>query len=596
MSIDDKSNDVTQINSTGNATEASGASETFPDVPAQTGQAIPEIFGRYQLERELGRGGMGTVYLAADPVLDRKVALKVMTLEGIEATARFMREVRSSAKLRHPNIVQIYEVGAQDKFHYFTMEFIDGSGLDEFIDEKKLSPKRIAEIICDIASALHDAHEQGIIHRDIKPGNILIDQQGKPYLTDFGLAKELTAPDRSLTMSGTVIGTPDYMSPEQARGDKDKVDVRSDVFSLGATMYYSLTGASPFTDSDLYQVLSRVINKDPLLPTKMSKNLHRDLETICMKCLEKEPARRYQTARELADDLKRFLEGESIQARRSGLITKLVKKARRNKPAAFAILGATVIIFAVVSYILVASVLSGRKIESYRQNAQSAFANKNYEDGVAWCNRLLEISPDDAEIQGLLKTYEKRRQMRDSARKMFETAKIGALGADEKIRIFKKALEIDPTFAEAWQEIGHTYHNDKKDYDRAFEAFSKAIELNPTLANSYYSRGWITSDVRNDKSGAIPDFKKVAELAPDSPIGYFSKGNMEMETGNFQATIADMTKAVELKSDYADAYYHRAFAYVKIDSYDQAITDYSKTIELKPDYAEAYAERGGIFE
>jgi len=276
------------------------------DAPAEAtavhdAQAIPEIFGRYRLERELGKGGMGTVYLAADPVLDRRVALKVMTMEGIEATARFMREVRSSAKLKHPNIVQIYEVGNQGKFHYFTMEFIDGCGLDELIDEKKLSPKRVAEIICDMALALHYAHQQGIIHRDIKPANILIDKQGKSYLTDFGLAKELTAPERSLTMSGTVIGTPDYMSPEQARGDRDKVDVRSDVFSLGTTMYYSLTGASPFKDSDLYQVLNRVINKDPLLPTKAAKNLHRDLETICMKCLEKEPARRYQTAGELAD-------------------------------------------------------------------------------------------------------------------------------------------------------------------------------------------------------------------------------------------------------------------------------------------------------
>ncbi|MEW6027817.1 MAG: serine/threonine-protein kinase, partial [Planctomycetota bacterium] len=301
-------------------------------------------FGRYRVLKKLGQGGMGTVYLAVDPVLDRQVALKVTPLEGIEATARFMREVRSAAKLKHPNIVQVYEVGTQGKFHYFTMEYIDGSSLEGFIDGNKLSPMRIAGIICDIASALHYAHGQGIIHRDIKPGNILIDSQGKPYLTDFGLAKELAMSGRSLTMSGTVLGTPDYMSPEQARGESGRIDARSDIFSLGATLYYCLTGLSPFKDSDLYQVLNRVINKEPVLPTKTIRNLHRDLETICMKCLEKEPSRRYQTAQELADDLKRFIEGETIKARRSGLITKLIKKARRNKPAAFAMLGAALIL------------------------------------------------------------------------------------------------------------------------------------------------------------------------------------------------------------------------------------------------------------
>ena len=581
-----------------NAGETLRMPDTSPAVSgpshSQNEPSIPEIFGRYQLEKELGQGGMGTVYLAADPVLDRRVALKVMTLEGIEATGRFMREVRASAKLKHPHIVQIYEVGTQGRFNYFTMEHIDGGSLDELIDAKKLSPKRIAEVICDIAAALHYAHRQGIIHRDIKPGNILIDKQGQTYLTDFGLAKELAGMDRSLTMSGTVIGTPDYMSPEQARGERDKVDARSDIFSLGATLYYSLTGASPFKDSDLYQVLNRVINKDPLLPTKTANNFHRDLETICMKCLEKEPARRYQTAGELADDLKRFLEGESIQARRAGLITKLIKKARRNKPAALVMLGATVVLLSLISYFMVSSILTGRKIETYRQNAYSSFKNKNYEEASVWYNKALTLLPDDTKMQELLKNCGQHKDKKESAKKVLKALEASGLTVDDKMRIANKALEIDPSCAEAYQEIGYIYLAEK-DYERAFETFSKAIEMNPAMVHSYYKRGYITADIRGDSSGAIPDFKKVVELAPDSYLGYYSKGYMELETGDFKATIADMTRAIEIRPDYADAYYHRGYGYLKEGEYKQAIADYTKTIELRPDLAGAYEERGTAY-
>ncbi|HLD36580.1 MAG TPA: serine/threonine-protein kinase, partial [Planctomycetota bacterium] len=180
-------------------------------------------FGKYQIEKKLGQGGMGAVYLAYDPSLERRVALKVMILKEEDAVQRFMVEAKASARLKHPNILPVYEIGTVGKYHYFTMEYIDGVPLSDLIQDKSksLNAKQIAGVIKDISSALSYAHSQGVLHRDIKPANIMIDKKGTPYLTDFGLAKEMSRIDRSLTISGTIVGTPDYMSPEQARGLKD---------------------------------------------------------------------------------------------------------------------------------------------------------------------------------------------------------------------------------------------------------------------------------------------------------------------------------------------------------------------------------------
>ncbi|MEW6026325.1 MAG: serine/threonine-protein kinase, partial [Planctomycetota bacterium] len=301
-------------------------------------------FGKYRILRKLGQGGMGAVYLVADPVLNRQIALKTLQLEDIDSTARFMREARSTAKLKHPNIVNVYEAGVVGKIYYLTMDYIDGVSLADLIKnaDATLTPKRIVQIIHDIALALDYAHNNGIIHRDIKPGNILVDKSGKVYLTDFGLAKELSGLDRSLTISGTAIGTPDYMSPEQAMGRKDEVDKRSDIFSLGATFYHALTGRAPFQGDDLYNVLNKVVNHDPPTPNSIVV-VHKDLETICLKCLDKDRARRYQSASELAGDLSHFMEGEPILARRISPVTRLWRKIRKNKIISISVAGTVLI-------------------------------------------------------------------------------------------------------------------------------------------------------------------------------------------------------------------------------------------------------------
>ncbi|MEK7309273.1 MAG: tetratricopeptide repeat protein [Planctomycetota bacterium] len=552
--------------------------------------SVSKEFGRYILERKLGEGGMGVVYLALDPALNRRVALKILSDKSPEAIQRFMREAESTAKLKHPHIIQVYEVGGISHNYYFTMEYVEGTSLDALISEKKLHPRRAAEIICDIASALHYAHTNNLIHRDIKPSNILIDSQGRTYLTDFGLAKETTGLERALTMSGTVLGTPEYMSPEQATGDKNRTDQRSDIFSLGATLYHSLTGQSPFKGDDLYQVLEAVMHKDPLPPKRLVPVLSRDIETICMKCLDKEPARRYQNAQELADDLKRFLNGEEILARPTGFITRIWRKSKRNRAASLAMAGAVVILIGVAIWMQIAK---ADRITDYRTKARKSFEIKRFEDTLTWSKQILELSPTDNEARRLLKESQLALNKRNEARKVLERSK-SIVDADEKIKMLAKALEIDPAFAEAWQEIGYTY-NRQNDYRNAHKAFSKAIAVDKALVNSYFARAHIAKVINKDYKGAAADFAKVLELDPESYMGYFAKGAIELHNGDYKQAIADFTRVIELKPDDVDAYDERAKAYLRRGQRGLALSDWNKAIEINPDFASAYYSRGDIY-
>jgi serine/threonine protein kinase len=304
-------------------------------------------FGKYYLEKKLGEGGMGAVYLARDSVLNRLVALKILLLKEPDAVERFLREARSIAKLNHPNIIDIYEVNALDLpdgkpgefYHYLTMEYIEGGSLEKYIEANRpacavsgtagrhnVNHSKIARIIYEAAQVLDYTHRNNIVHRDIKPSNILLDKEGKVYLSDFGLAKELIHFEKTLTISGTIVGTPEYMSPEQAQGDKDKMDTRSDIFSLGSTFYQGLTGWLPFRGDELYKILRDVVNKNSIPPRRLVRTIPRDLETICLKCMEKKPENRYQTAADLADDLKRYLENRPILVRPAGFFTKISGK------------------------------------------------------------------------------------------------------------------------------------------------------------------------------------------------------------------------------------------------------------------------------
>jgi hypothetical protein len=316
---------------------------TLPPDPAAPAPTIdrPSIPG-YEIIRELGRGGKGVVYQARQTKLGRVVALK-MILSGAHASpddlARFKTEAEASARLQHPNIVQIHEVGEHGGLPYFSLEFCGGGSLEKKLNGTPLPPREAAALVETLAGAMQAAHDKGVIHRDLKPANVLMTEDGTPKVTDFGLAKKLD--EAGQTGSSVIMGTPSYMAPEQAGYKPDaqarRIGPAADVYALGAILYECLTGRPPFKAATVLDTILQVVSDEPVPPTQLQSKTPRDLETVCLKCLRKDPARRYASAAALADDLARFLKGEPIRARPVGALERATKWARR-RPAAAALL------------------------------------------------------------------------------------------------------------------------------------------------------------------------------------------------------------------------------------------------------------------
>jgi outer membrane protein assembly factor BamB/tRNA A-37 threonylcarbamoyl transferase component Bud32 len=325
-----------------------------PAAPADSPAKTSRSFGDYELLEEVARGGMGVVYKGRQIKLNRIVAVKMILageLAGEADVRRFHAEAQTAANLQHPNIVAIHEVGKHEGQHYFSMDYVEGVSLADLVREQPLAPARAARYVKTIADAIHYAHQHGVLHRDLKPSNVLIDRFDQPRITDFGLAKWIDR-DACLTATGAVVGTPSYMPPEQAEGKHAALGPAADVYSLGAVLYELVTGRPPFQAATPLDTLMQVLHAEPAPPWLLNPSLPRDLETVILKCLRKEPGRRYATAQELADDLAAFLEGRPVRARRPSPVERAVRWARKQRRSAV-LAGAT----AAASVLLVVAAL-----------------------------------------------------------------------------------------------------------------------------------------------------------------------------------------------------------------------------------------------
>src|SRR5262245_43690435 len=317
--------------------------------PSDSVEELPHVPG-HEVLSVLGHGGMGVVYRARHLRLNRTVAVK-MLLGGAHTDRvglkRLLREAEAVAALHHPNIVQVHEVGDHDGLPYFTMELVEGGSLREKLGEKPLEVREAASLVATLAEAMEVAHASGIVHRDLKPANVLLTPDGVPKIADFGLARRIEG-ESSLTLSDARLGTPSYMAPEQARGEARAIGPAADVYALGAILYATLTGRPPFR-SDMYAMtLRHVIEDEPVRPSRQNPRVPRDLETICLKCPSKDPARRYVAAAALAADLRRFLRGEPILARPIGVLERTAKWVRRRPAHATIAAGSALAVLSLV--------------------------------------------------------------------------------------------------------------------------------------------------------------------------------------------------------------------------------------------------------
>ncbi|TWU56526.1 Serine/threonine-protein kinase PrkC [Rubripirellula tenax] len=302
-------------------------------LPVRTASKVLADFGDYELLDEIARGGMGVVFRAKQKSANRVVALKRILagrFASDEEVQRFYAEAESAARLDHPNIVPVFDVGVESGHHYFSMGFVDGQSLNANIHQGPTPVRRAAQLVETIASAVGYAHDQGVIHRDLKPANVLLSRDGVPRVTDFGLAKQVGS-SRDLTATGQIMGTPSYMPPEQASGQTATVGPAADIYALGAILYALLTGRPPFQAASAIETIRQVLEEEPLSPSTLNADVDRDLETICLKCLQKDSVQRYATAGELGDELSRYLSGEPIHARPVSRVERTWRWCKRNR-------------------------------------------------------------------------------------------------------------------------------------------------------------------------------------------------------------------------------------------------------------------------
>jgi tetratricopeptide (TPR) repeat protein len=488
---------------------------------------------------------MGVVHRAFDMALRRPVALKMLLNAngaGYGAVERFRREATAAASLRHPGIVQVHEIGEHEGSPFIVLELVEGESFEALLERSPLSPRRVAEIVRGIALALAHAHAQGVIHRDVKPGNVLIDREGAPRLMDFGLARNALISEK-LTRAGQMIGTPAYMAPEQVVGDGTKQGPQTDVYGLGAVLYRALAGRPPFEASTLDALACRIVAEDALPLRKLDARVHADLETIALRCLEKEPARRYSSAAAVAEDLRRFLDGEPIRARPIGGIERALRIARKNRLAVALALALVVVAAAVPTALTL---------------TRRTRANGALDDAVARLASFDEVaSRSDIELKGessqillegagILVDAQSAALVISSSESNERVVRVDLVVVRHALRYSEHGLAAyalmdaerrlpSATDAErtAWEKLYGTTR-DRVRVTRAFEAGT-------------------VRQLEGDLTEAERDFSQAIEIEPGYVLAWVARGNLRYRKDDLKGALGDLQRAVELEPTWAGA-------------------------------------------
>ncbi|KAF0244622.1 MAG: hypothetical protein FD180_2348 [Planctomycetota bacterium] len=537
----------------------------------------PDQIGPYRVLRELGRGGMGVVYRALDPELRREVALKVMIAGAQAADAdveRFRREAAVVAKMgRHPHLVQIHDIGRDGDRLYFTMDFVEGRSAKQRVEEEgAFPPREAARIGAEIAGALAFAHKAGVLHRDVKPHNVLLDREGKSFLGDFGLAKDLSA-NAGLTESGSAFGTPAYMPPEQAGGHASHATPLSDVYSLGATLFEMLTGRAPFVGESGMDIVRQVLEFDPPSLRTLKEGIHRDLEIICLKALRKEPLKRYSSSAELEADLRRFLNGEPIHARPAGSLEKIVIKLKRHR---------AVVAVATAGFMLAAGIAGAATWRLKSRERQAAVAKADLERREKETTPLLLEGKslvdraDDAARSGgwkdrteyarrAVETLEKARAgLPESEEVRFELGRaLRRAGREEEaLKVLEAAVAINPKDPRAWFEHGSICQERlSRSRGTLMRLAMNALQNELGFVVSGFQGNviaWIggtgaPEDEARLKATAAADFRKVVETGAVPYCAAYGQGMLLFYDGKPEAALAKIEEALAINPYFVEA-------------------------------------------